>query len=56
LIKVSRVLNRASKLLPAFIVAHGLYLYRTIEGGGYERLLEIKTRWIKTEDKSYRLS
>lgn len=53
---LSRVLDKASKLLPAFIVAHGLYLYKTIEGGGYERLLEIKTKWIKIEDKSYRLS
>lgn len=46
LAKISRILDKASKLLPTFIVVHGLYLYRTIEGGGYERLLKVRVKWV----------
>lgn len=47
LTKITYILQKASKMLPRFIVVHDLYLYETSRNGTYIPLTKIRVKWTR---------
>jgi len=47
LTEITRILRKASRMLPRFIVVHDLYLYETSRNGVYTPLTKIKVKWTR---------